>query len=429
MRILKILWYYWKTKRFSFNTRQELEEYQQQQFIKFKQQVLSKSPYFKSFIHLPFSQWPFMNKQIMMNNFDEINTAHLKKDELFQCALLSEQSKDFSLKIGIYSVGLSSGTSGSRGLFVVSPVEQQLWAGSVLAKMLPKGLFSKERIALFLRANNHLYQSINSHWLSLNFFGLFQNFQQQLASLIQYQPTIIVAPAQVLCAMAKEKLAGNLEISPYKVISVAEVLEPQDKLLLKKAFGCIGEIYQATEGFLATTCSHGTLHLNEEFIIIEPEWLDENRFVPIITDFSRQTQPIIRYRLDDILVRDNQPCQCGSPNMAISHIEGRKDDQIILKNFQGEDLTIFADYCSRIIAQTLPLESDYRLIQTSINHLQLIGCCETTYLTQCKNQLILHFIEQGADIKSLCWEIISVPNIPELFTTKRRRIIRQRIFS
>lgn len=429
MRTIKILWHYWKTKRLSFSTRQELEKYQQQQFIRFKQQILSKSPYFKPFIHLPFSQWPLMNKQIMMNNFDEINTAQLKKDELFKCALLSEQSKDFSPKVGIYSVGLSSGTSGCRGLFVVSPSEQQLWAGSILAKLLPKGLFAKERIALFLRADNHLYQSINSHWLSLNFFGLFENFQQQLASLVQYQPTIIVAPAQVLCAIAKEKLAGNLEIFPHKVISAAEVLEPQDKLLLKKAFGCIGEVYQATEGFLAATCSHGTLHLNEEFIIIEPEWIDENRFIPIITDFNRHTQPIIRYRLDDILVRDDRPCLCGSQNMAISHIEGRQDDQITLKDHQAKDLTIFADYCSRIIAQTLPIESDYRLIQTTTNHLKLIGCCDSTYLTHCKNQLTLHFIEQGADVELLSWDIISVPTIPEILTIKRRRIIQQRISS
>lgn len=37
---------------------------------------------------------------------------------------------------------------------------------------------------------------------------------------------------------------------------------------------------------------------------IEKEWLDETRFVPIITDLMRTSQPIVRYRLDDVLVID-----------------------------------------------------------------------------------------------------------------------------
>ena len=426
-QIIRTLWFYWKTKRLSFKNRKSLEKYQTQQLRKFKKNILCKSPYFKRFTHLSFSNWPLMNKKIMMANFDKMNTAKLTKEELFKCALLSEKSKDFNPKIGIYSVGLSSGTSGSRGLFVVSPKEQQLWSGSILAKMLPNGLFAKERIALFLRADNNLYQSINNQWLSLNFFGLFENFQQQLSMLAEYQPTIIVAPAQVLRAIAVEKLAGRLNISSHKAISVAEILEPQDKKIIAQAFHNIGEIYQATEGFLAATCSHGTLHLNEEFIIVEPEWLDEHRFIPIITDFSRETQPIVRYRLDDVLVRDQKICPCGRVTMAISHIEGRQDDQIILKNNQGNNLTIFSDYCSRIIAQTLPLESDYRLIQKDTHHLELIGCCEYSYLNLCQKQLNKYFLEQGADIKLLSWQITSVSEIPSTFITKRRRIIQQKV--
>ncbi len=85
----------------------------------------------------------------------------------------SEQSRDFA-KVGRYSVGLSSGTSGRRGLFVVSPEEQNVWSGSMLAKMLPKSLFSGERVALFLRANNNLYESVNNRWISLRFYDLLQ---------------------------------------------------------------------------------------------------------------------------------------------------------------------------------------------------------------------------------------------------------------
>lgn len=425
MNIVRTLWHYWRTKHLCFNNRAELEHYQVQQLSRFKQRVLTKSPYFREYLNIPFSVWPIMDKQIMMTHFDKMNTVQLSSDELLHCAQQSEQSKDFSPKVGKYSVGLSSGTSGRRGLFVISPKEQQIWAGGMLAKMLPRGLFAKERVALFLRADNHLYHSVNNHWLSLQFFGLFDNFEQQLTMLADYQPTIIVAPAQVLSAIAKEKLAGTLDIIPYKVISAAEVLEPQDRQLLTQVFNEVGEVYQATEGFLGSTCPLGTLHLNEEFIYVEPQWLDEHRFIPIITDFTRETQPIVRYRLDDILMRKTQPCLCGRHSMAIAHIEGRQDDQIILQNKQGHNLTIFADYCHRVIANTLPMTSDYRLIQKKPNHLQLIGCCDRSYLSLCQDRLSKHFIEQGANIEWLIWECTPVPAIPLTFEQKRRRIIRQ----
>lgn len=425
MNLLGTLWYYWKTKRLSFHNRAELVRYQEKRLARFRRRVLTKSPYFKRYLTQPFSQWPLMNKQIMMDHFDKMNTAHLTCAELFDCAQQSELSKDFTPKVGKFSVGLSSGTSGRRGLFVVSEQEQQMWAGGMLAKMLPRGLFAKERVALFLRADNHLYHSVNSRWLSLRFFGLFDNFQQQLSQLVDYQPTIIVAPAQVLSAIAHAKLAGELTIAPGSVISSAEVLEHQDRQRLEQAFAHVGEVYQATEGFLAATCPLGTLHLNEEFIYIEPHWLDENRFTPIITDFTRTTQPIVRYQLDDILVRRTEPCLCGRQGMPIAYIEGRQDDQLMLMDSQSQPLTIFADYCRRIIANTLPLTCDYRLIQQDAQQIQLIGCCETSDLLSCRDKLNQYFIEQGADITHLMWQITPVTTIPATFVQKRRRIIRQ----
>ncbi len=65
------------------------------------------------------------------------------------------------------------------------------------------------------------------------------------------------------------------------------------------------------------------MHLNEDIVHIQKEYLDEQsrRFVPIITDFSRTSQPIIRYRLNDILTEADKPCLCGSPYTAIERIE------------------------------------------------------------------------------------------------------------
>ncbi len=92
------------------------------------------------------------------------------------------------------------------------------------------------------------------------------------------------------------------------------------------------EIYQATEGFIAYTCRAGRLHLNEAFLHVEPDWIDEaaGLFSPIITDFSRETQPIVRYRLDDVLRLDRRACPCGSPEHVLERVEGRADDVLEL---------------------------------------------------------------------------------------------------
>ncbi len=421
---LTLIWRYFRTRRLHFTDRQALENWQAKRLHQFQQNVLSHSPWFQRYLTLPFNQWPMMDKALMMTHFDEMNTAGLKRGELLDCAMRSEQSRDFKPCVGKFSVGLSSGTSGRRGLFVVSPHEQQMWAAGVLAKVLPDGLFAKERVALFLRADNNLYQSVNNRWLSLDFYDLLAPFQAQLKLLQQRAPTIIVAPAQVLRALALAVIAGELTLKVKKVISVAEVLEPQDRELLRSVFNNVGEIYQATEGFLASTCRCGTLHLNEEFVHIEPQWLDEHRFVPIVTDFTRTTQPIVRYQLDDVLVASEQPCPCGSATMAIARIEGRQDDQLQLPTRSGGIQTLFADACSRVLAMTLPLTADYRLLQTGPAQLTLIADCELRMLEHCREALNALFMRQNIAVGQLIWSLES-QTVPVAFAAKRRRIVRQ----
>ncbi|MGL4667766.1 MAG: F390 synthetase-related protein [Saezia sp.] len=437
LQTAQTLWYYAQAKRLQKNvchaSRATLEAYQQKRLKIFTQKVLAKSPYFRAYTHLPVHQWPLMDKKLMMAEFDQMNTASLKRDELLACALQAEKTRDFAPLLKNFSVGLSSGTSGQRGIFVASAQERALWTGSILAKLLPRGLFHGEfhgeRIALFLRADNELYQNVNNKWLSLAFFDLFSAFDEQCQKLQHYQPTIIVAPAQVLKALALRKERKELQIDPTLVISAAEVLTPQDKNYLQQVFQRVGEVYQATEGFLGATCAHGMLHLNEEYVHIEPQWLDDERFTPIITDFTRQTQPIVRYRLDDILVVERTPCPCGSSAMGIKHIEGRCDDQLILPKAHAssqETITIFADVCHRALAQALPLACDYQLTQSQgINSPLLTLSAETSLetLQACQKQLTSLLKQQGVALEALSWQLHeTLP--PSSFQHKRRRIMR-----
>jgi putative adenylate-forming enzyme len=423
MRVANLLSSYWRTRHLHFDSREALERHQRRKLHAFAERRLAKSPYFAHCCHTPFEAWPTMTKAEMMTHFDRMNTARLTLDEVLSCALRAERSRDFAPTVRGYSVGLSSGTSGTRGVFVVSQTEQAIWAGAILARLLPQGLFAGERVALFLRANNNLYTAVRNPCLSFEFFDLLEPIEAQYVRLEHYAPTIIVGPAQVLRALAQAKRANRVAIKPRKVISGAEVLEPFDRDFLAQTFGSVGEIYQATEGFLGATCAHGTLHLNEAYVLVEPQWLDARRFVPVVTDFTRYTQPIIRYRLDDILVKRAEPCTCGSHEMALERIEGRCDDLLRLPDERGAVVDVFADGLSRALAQVLPLDADYRVIQRGVRHLELYVDASAGQLAACRAHLDAYLSRLGVAVSRLDWMLqASLP--PADFGSKRRRIIR-----
>lgn len=430
---VQTLWQYYKAKRLQKRlrawSREQLEQYQQQQLQRFMQRVLVRSLYFSAYVGQPLSTWPLMNKALMMAQFDQMNTAGLQRDVVLENALRAETSRDFSQLVSEYSVGLSSGTSGTRGLFVTSEAERALWSGTILSKLLPKGLFAGERVALFLRADNALYQNVNSRFLSFRFFDLLANFDEQCEALQQYQPTILVAPAQVLVALAEKAQQGGITLQPARVISAAEVLSPHDKQRLQHQFGDVAEVYQATEGFLGATCELGAMHLNEESLYIETEWVDQTRFVPIITDFRRTTQPVVRYRLDDVLHDGGCACPCGRPTRVITHIEGRADDQLRLPGSEQPWVTVFADACNRVLAQTLPWEADYVLEHVMPDEgentvlLRFYAPLSAPQLQQVHDALWSWLATQNVDVSLLRWE--GVMHTPERdFLRKKRRIVR-----
>ena len=147
--------------------------------------------------------------------------------------------------------------------------------------MLPKGQLFGHRIAFFLRADNELYQTINTALIRLEYFDIFKNTDEHIERLNSYQPTIVVAPASMLIELSKRLKDGELVIHPQKIVSVAEILEDSDKERILSAFELpiIDQVYQATEGFLACTCSAGNLHLNEDIILWKNTYLDDRRFL------------------------------------------------------------------------------------------------------------------------------------------------------
>jgi putative adenylate-forming enzyme len=363
--------------------------------------------------------FPIISKKIFMENFDSINTQGITHEKAFVVALRAEESRDFSNTLDGVTVGLSSGTSGSRGLFLVSEEESAQWAGYILRRMLPRPYLQRHRIAFFLRANSNLYESLQSTLIAFSFFDLEKPLEEHIEALNAFSPTLLIAPAQVLRLLA---LHPNLAIAPKRIISVAEVLEEDDKRIIEKRFAQkVHQVYQCTEGFLAHTCEHGTLHLNEDLIWFEKVWLDEahQRFSPIITDFNRKTQPIIRYRLDDVLILKKEPCPCGSAFTALEKVEGRCDDILHMLDTEGREYLLFPDFIRRaLISIEEPLYEYEVILKEGVMHIFI-----APFSLHVKVDEALQALYKK---KHLCApKHLFYPYVPKPLEKKRRRIQQQ----
>lgn len=367
--LLRILWHYARTRARRFRTREELLAWQGKQVKRFLSGILPRSPYYHDRFAAEgleaWQSWPTIDKVEMMRNFDRLNTVGVRVEDAFRVALEAERSRDFAPMLGEITVGLSSGTSGNRGLFLVSPEERYRWAGTMLARLLPGSILGKHRVAFFLRANSNLYETVGSRRIRFEFFDLLEPLEAHVARLNRFQPTVLIGPPSLLRLLAEHP---ELAIAPRKVVSVAEVLDPLDERCLQERFGpIIHQVYQCTEGFLAVTCAHGTLHLNEDLVAFQREPLDADgrKFIPILTDFSRRTQPIIRYRLNDILTERSEPCPCGSVMTALERIEGRSDDLFYFapREASRPPVPVFPDFIRRAIMEAAPEALEYRALQ------------------------------------------------------------------
>ena len=242
--------------------------------------------------------------------------------------------------------------------------------------------------------------------------------ESHFARLATFNPSMLIAPPSVLRILGDALASDDLRISPVKVVSAAETLDALDRSLLTTQFRQpIHEIYQATEGFLATTDHETVLRLHEDLLVIEPEWLDaaRTRFVPIITDFHRTSQPMIRHRLNDALHVHEQ--YGHTPYRGLASIDGRCDDLLRV----GRQ-TIFPDFISRALITADPHLTDFRVTQVSENHWQvaLKPTANEQALLNRLRQLITDLTQNPCEVNL---ELVPFPT-GESRAQKRRRIQR-----
>lgn len=383
------------------------------------QKHLTKSDYYNKLAFSDFNAFPNMDKSIFMEHFDQINTVGISKKDAFALAIAAEESRDFSATLDGITIGLSTGTSGNRGVFLANENEKASWVGAILDRVIGFSL-KKRKVAFFLRANSNLYEAVGSRVLAFHFFDVLNDVTDNLTKLNDLKPDLIVAQPSMLSLIAEACSNGEIELKPQKIISVAEVLTPEDKQKLEATFKqTIHQVYQCTEGFLAATCAYGNLHFNEDFLIIEKAYInaDKTKFHPIITDLSRRSQPVIKYELNDI-VSVKKTCPCGNKQMVIDQIEGRSDDVFPLVDADHKHVIIFPDHLRRTIVLADANIQDYALVLIGENHMKLYVKGDSDAFNKAKVDLTEFFVKK----KIHNVRIEEIVESPHQLGDKKRRI-------
>ena len=368
----------------------------------FIKNTLSKSEFYSKY--KDFEDLPLGNKKLLMDNFEKINILGIPAEEAFEVGIEAERGRRKDSLIDNITVGLSSGTSGNRGIFLVSEDERAEWVASVLIRVTGFS-FKKRKVAFFLRANSELYESVRSKLLTFQYFNIFQPIRGHWQELLRLKPNIIVAQPSVILELIKESGLDDIPWRIEKIISVAEVLTPKDEHIISNWAGIkVDQVYQCTEGFLAHTCSNGNLHWNSDFILVEKEWLNENQYIPRITDLKRKTQPIVRYAMNDVITKG--ACSCSLKSEVIGAIDGRMDD-VFKWETDGKTITIFPDFLRRTIAFSNPSIKDYQVVKKNQEiYLWILGA-EESY-EDAESSLMNLFLKKGI--------------VTELFKVKQPRV-------
>lgn len=365
LQIARMIYHYHKIRWQRWYQSYFLQYFSKLKLRRILRYAVKKIPYYADWNLAGFDALPIVDKTTILDNFKMLNCLALSYEDA-----LIQAKKDNTH----FTIRQSFGTSGTKGLYISSHTES-IKALEILLKKMSLLSDSTCKVALFYFSHEpyfsdmHLTKRVEWHYLNLH-----QDFEKLCIELKTFSPDVLIAPVQTLSHLARLKRENKISLSLKKVFATAEVLTPAEEQNIRESFGLpIHQLYQCAEGWLGATCEYGTLHLNEHSFLIEKEWVDKDnlRFIPVITALDRFVQPLIRYRMEDILVEKNQPCLCGDPSLAIETISGRCEDILYFpKKFNH--LMLIPIYPDTIYHVLDPLKGGiekYQLFQYSPHHL------------------------------------------------------------
>lgn len=172
----------------------------------------------------------------------------------------------------------------------------------------------------------------------------------EIKKLSDWRPCYIYGYSSLVFEAAKVSEKNNIKFDSVKaVVCTAENILPAQKDYISKVFNApVVEEYGMTEfDIIGFECKSGHLHIVNPWLIIE---LENDK--ALITDISRNLQPLVKYTVSDFIKLGLENCHELGRRSVISKVEGRSSNRFALSNSKRKFhasifSTIFNEYMER----------------------------------------------------------------------------------
>ena len=377
----------------------ERRQLQQQRLRELVAYVREHSPYFaRHYADVPadfrLSDLPPTEKPTLLANYDDwVTDRRIHLADVLEY-VNRDASKDQSRFLGDYTALRTSGSTGNPLPMVRDDYHNKIH-GQLIGQRLLEGAnadamdISKHRRASVI----HLSNGASSYGAFLrmkaahpecadNLLGIsvLESVDSIVEKLNDFQPETMAGYPSMMVRLAVEQLQGRLHLSLKHLATSAEMLSEENFHLLREAFQCpVANNYCMTEGgeiAMTHNCPH--LHINDDWVIVEPIDKDGNLITDpdqwsdaiLVTDLSNFVQPIIRYRVGDVVRVRPSTYDC-SP-LPILQIQGRSFDNYTICGQTFNVVGIFAK------AEVWPDLQRFQFVQTDDSTIQVRGVCKTS---------------------------------------------------
>ena len=297
-----------------------------------------------------------LGKAALMAHYDEIVTdPRLRRDDLL--AHVESLDRD-ALYLDRYRVIATSGSSGLKGLYTYDRPDWAALCGGFLRATRMAGntprLPRRSLVVVGPAGGGHMSRRM----ASTMDIGLHRTtalpvtlpLDELLAAVQRARPDTLAGFPTMLAVLAREQLAGRLDVRPSIVVTSSELRTEDMTQAMRDAWGIEPfDVYGITEaGILGVDCEHHRgIHVFEDMMEVEVADRDGNPLPDgetgaqiLVTSFENHVQPTLRVAISDMVAFDPEPCPCGRPFRLLRAVEGRTDDVVHLKNAEGRRVPV-----------------------------------------------------------------------------------------
>ena len=243
--------------------------------------------------------------------------------------------------------GLRATTSGSSGTPVAVLRDHESWAqahGNLIRGWHWHGIEVGDPYAYFwglaLDASGRRQAGLRDLFFNRQRLSAFEITAERArafhAQLLRQRTTWGMGYPSAITNFAEEVVRQGLDgrrLGWRAAITTAEVLRPHQRDRLHEAFGCrVVDSYGCAEiGVTGFECEAGSMHVPIESVVVDTVPTEDGRFEVLLTDLFNFSQPIIRYRIGDLVEPAPEgACACGRQLPRLGAIQGRAGDFIQL---------------------------------------------------------------------------------------------------